>query len=68
VLVEGDGSGPIYHGVAAALSEADTQLRIFGKPAVKGRRRMAVTLARAETLDEAVAKAVRAAGKLRIEL
>lgn len=68
VLVEGDGAGPIYHGVAAALSEADTQLRIFGKPAVKGRRRMAVTLARAGTLEEAVAKAVRAAAKLRVEL
>ena len=68
VLVEGDGTGPLYHGVAAALAEPDTQLRIFGKPAVKGRRRMAVTLARADTLDEAVAKAVRAAGKLRIEL
>ncbi|WEN14423.1 formate-dependent phosphoribosylglycinamide formyltransferase [Rhodanobacter sp. AS-Z3] len=68
VLVEGDGAGPLYHGVAAALAEPDTQLRIFGKPAVKGRRRMAVTLARADTLDEAVAKSVRAAGKLRIEL
>ena len=68
VLVEGDGTGPRYHGVAAALAEPDTQLRIFGKPAVKGRRRMAVTLARAESLEAAVGKAVRAAGHLRIEL
>lgn len=68
VLVEGDGSAPRYHGVAEALAETDTQLRLFGKPAVKGRRRMAVTLARAETLEAAVGKAVRAAGKLRIEL
>ncbi|OOG48021.1 formate-dependent phosphoribosylglycinamide formyltransferase [Rhodanobacter sp. C01] len=68
VLVEGDGSGPRYHGVAEALAEPDTQLRIFGKPAVKGRRRMAVTLARADTLEASVAKAVRAAKCLRIEL
>ena len=68
VLVEGDGAAPRYHHVADALAEPDTQLRIFGKPAVKGRRRMAVTLARADTLDEAVAKAVRAAKRLRIEL
>jgi len=68
VLVEGDGTGPRYHGVAAALAEPDTQLRIFGKPAVKGRRRMAVTLARAGSLEAAVGKAVRAAGHLRIEL
>ena len=68
VLVEGDGTGPRYHGVADALAEPDTQLRIFGKPEVKGRRRMAVTLARAATLEAAIGKAVRAARKLRIEL
>ena len=68
VLVEGDGSAPRYHGVAEALAEPDTQLRIFGKPAVKGRRRMAVTLARADSTDAAVAKARRAAAQLRIEL
>jgi phosphoribosylglycinamide formyltransferase 2 len=68
VLVEGEGTAPRYHGVAEALSEPDTQLRIFGKPEVKGRRRMAVTLARAGSLEAAVGKAVRAAGRLRIEL
>ena len=68
VLVEGDGEAPRYHGVGEALVEPDTQLRIFGKPAVKGRRRMAVTLARADTPQAAVAKAVRAAKSLRIEL
>ncbi len=68
VLMEGDGSAPRYHGVAEALAEPDTQLRIFGKPAVKGRRRMAVTLARADTVQAAVAKAIRAASCVRIEL
>lgn len=67
VLVEGKGSGPCYHGVAEALIEPDTQLRLFGKPTVSGRRRMAVTLARAETLESAVAKAKRAKDQLRIE-
>ncbi|MEO8998948.1 MAG: formate-dependent phosphoribosylglycinamide formyltransferase [Rhodanobacter sp.] len=68
VLVEGDGAAPRYHGVAEALAEPDTQLRIFGKPTVSGRRRMAVTLARAESVEAAVGKAVRAATRLRIEL
>jgi phosphoribosylglycinamide formyltransferase 2 len=68
VLVEGDGAAPRYHHVADALTEPDTQLRLFGKPTVKGRRRMAVTLARADTLEAAVAKAIRAARLLRIEL
>ncbi|HZX71120.1 MAG TPA: formate-dependent phosphoribosylglycinamide formyltransferase [Rhodanobacter sp.] len=68
VLVEGDGAAPRYLNVAAALAEPDTQLRLFGKPGVSGRRRMAVTLARADTLEAAVAKAVRAKEQLRIEL
>lgn len=68
VLVEGEGRAPRYHGVAEALAEPDTQLRIFGKPEVKGRRRMAVTLARAADIAAAKAKAVHAAAALRVEL
>ncbi len=68
VLVEGEGRGPRFHGVAEALAEPDTQLRLFGKPEVKGRRRMAVTLARDADLEAAKAKAVRAAKRLRVEL
>ncbi|MGN2251016.1 formate-dependent phosphoribosylglycinamide formyltransferase [Frateuria sp. GZRe14] len=68
VLVEGEGRHPRYHGVADALAEPDTQLRIFGKPEVKGRRRMAVTLARDVDVEAARAKAVRAAGCLKVEL
>ncbi|UGB37365.1 formate-dependent phosphoribosylglycinamide formyltransferase [Frateuria soli] len=68
VLVEGEGRYPRYHGVADALAEPDTQLRIFGKPEVKGRRRMAVTLARDVDVEAARAKAVRAAGCLKVEL
>lgn len=68
VLVEGEGRHPRYHGVADALAEPDTQLRIFGKPEVKGRRRMAVTLARDVDLEAARARAVRAAGCLKVEL
>ena len=67
-LVEGEGAAPQYFGVAEALAEPDTQLRLFGKPAVKGRRRMAVTLARDESIEAAKAKAIRAAAALRVEL
>jgi len=68
VLVEGEGRAPRYDGIAEALAEADTQLRIFGKPEVKGRRRMAVTLARDNDIEAAKAKAIRAAKAIRIEL
>lgn len=67
VLAEGDSDEPRYRGVAAALAEADTMLRLFGKPQVRGRRRMAVTLARADDIGAAIAKAVRAAGCLSID-
>ncbi|MET0226675.1 MAG: formate-dependent phosphoribosylglycinamide formyltransferase [Dokdonella sp.] len=67
VLAQGEGTRPRYIGVAAALREADTMLRLFGKPEVHGRRRMAVTLARAPTIEAAVAKAVRAAAQLSID-
>lgn len=67
VLCSGDGAEPRYHGVAEALAEPDTMLRLFGKPEVRGQRRMAVTLARDADVDVAVAKAVRAASHLRVE-
>lgn len=68
VLAAGDGARPRYHGVAEALAEPDTMLRLFGKPEVRGQRRMAVTLARDADVEAAVAKAVRAASRLSIPL
>ena len=67
VLAEGVGRAPRYYGVAEALREPDTQLRIFGKPEIKGRRRMAVTLARGESVEQARVKARTAATAIRVE-
>ena len=67
VLAHGHGV-PRFGNVDAALVEPDTALRLFGKPKVEGHRRVAVTLARASTIDEARAKARRAAEALRVEL
>ena len=68
VLAEGSGNRPRYHGVAEALAQPGTMLRLFGKPEVKGKRRMAVTLARGATIEEARKKARDSAAKLRVEL
>ena len=68
VRAEGNGNRPRYHGVAEALAEPDTMLRLFGKPEVRGQRRMAVTLARAADIESAIAKACRAATLLSIEI
>ncbi len=67
VLASGDGDRPRYHGVVDALMEPDTMLRLFGKPEVRGQRRMAVTLARDVDIESAIAKAVRAAAKLSVQ-
>jgi phosphoribosylglycinamide formyltransferase 2 len=68
VVVEGDSQQLVFGGVDAALAEPDTELRLFGKPGVHGHRRMAVTLARAESIDAARARANRAAAALTISL
>jgi len=60
ILVEGNSENINFEGLEAALRETDTQLRLFGKPQVSGRRRMGVALARGETIDDALNKAKRA--------
>ena len=51
----------------AALKESDTQIRLFGKPEINGTRRLGVAVARGETLEEAKARAMRAAKAVKIE-
>ncbi len=50
------------------LAEPGVQMRIFGKPEIKGHRRMGVILATAPTLEEARAKADRAYDRLRVNV
>lgn len=64
ILVEGNSENISFDGLEAALKETDTQLRLFGKPQVSGRRRMGVTLARGETIDEALNKAKKASSSV----
>lgn len=66
VLVEGEVDAPRFTGLDAALREPDTQVRVFGKPAVSGRRRMAVTLALGDDVDDARARARRSAAQIRL--
>ena len=68
ILVEGESEAVSFGQLDAALTEPETQLRLFGKPGVAGRRRMGVALARGEDVDEARAKARRAASAVVIEL
>jgi len=66
ILAEQSGAPVHYEGVAAALTEADTQLLLFGKPEARPQRRMGVALARGSSEAEARVRADRAAGQVRV--
>jgi len=68
ILVRGKSQNITYSGLENALKEPDTQLRLFGKPEVDGERRMGVALAKAASIDEARAKANRAAASVKSTL
>jgi len=71
VVLAGEESATVsYEGLADALAlgapKMPVDLRIFAKPAALKNRRMAVALARADTVDDAVARAVAAASRLKV--
>lgn len=68
ILVEGKSSNINYSGIANALAQPDTQLRLFGKPEVNGERRMGVCLARGNSIDEAREKANKASSSVNYKL
>lgn len=68
VLVAGESRQLRYSGLEQALAQPDTQLRLFGKPEVAGRRRMGVCLARAEDVEAAKSKAIAASQAISVEL
>lgn len=57
LLVEGNSSTVRFGNLQQALAVADTDLRLFGKPEIHGKRRMGVALARAGSTEQARAKA-----------
>lgn len=67
ILVKGDSDNISFSGIEKALSQQDTQVRLFGKPEVRGERRMGVCLARATSIEEARKKANAAAGFIKWE-
>ncbi len=56
IVVEGDTNRIEMDHLEDVLSEPGVQIRIFGKPEVRGHRRMGVILASADTVDEAKAE------------
>ena len=68
VVVEGDTDKIEMDNLEEVLAEEGVQMRIFGKPEVKGHRRMAVILATDESVEAARDKAERAYNKLKVNV
>lgn len=68
VVVEGDTDKIEMDNLEAVLAEPGVQMRIFGKPEIKGHRRMGVILATDESVEAARAKAERAYEALKVNV
>ncbi len=68
IVVEGDTDKIVMDKLEKVLAEPGVQIRIFGKPEIRGHRRMGVILATADTLEEAKAKAERAYAALDVKV
>lgn len=68
LLVEGDSQAIAYGNLEQALAAPDTQLRLFGKPNVSGKRRMGVALARDTDIESAREKAKKAIASMVVDL
>jgi phosphoribosylglycinamide formyltransferase 2 len=59
ILADGDSDDIIYENIDSAIIEDFTLIRLFGKPEVRGHRRMGVGLALGNTVEDARIKAQR---------
>lgn len=68
IVVEGDTDKIEICNLEKVLEEPGVQIRIFGKPEIKGHRRMGVILATADSVEDARDKAERAYDKLEVKV
>lgn len=68
ILVSGESQNVQFGNLEKSLSIPDTQLRLFGKPAVSGSRRMGVALAMGESIEKAREMAQACASAVTVEL
>ena len=66
ILGQGTSTDIRFDGVADALSQPLTQVRLFGKPDIDGRRRLGVAITRREDIETAVKDALASAGKVKV--
>ena len=68
IVADGTSSSIAFEGVEDALTEPNTNIRLFGKPEIKGHRRLGVLLARGKDVEEAKEKVFRMREKVKVVL
>lgn len=68
IVVEGNTTEYEFQDVDKVLEEPGVQVRFFGKPEIKGHRRVGVILATDETVEKALRKVERAYSKLKVKV
>ncbi|EGX6961158.1 MULTISPECIES: formate-dependent phosphoribosylglycinamide formyltransferase [unclassified Vibrio] len=66
ILGQGTSTNIRFENLSKALAQPQTQVRLFGKPEIDGRRRLGVVLTRRKTTEEAVQDAIESASKVNI--
>ncbi len=68
IVADGNSNRVSFAGVEKALELPDTQVRLFGKPELKGHRRLGVCLARGASVEEALDKVFKMREAITVEL
>lgn len=66
VLGQGTSNNIRYEGLSEALATPQTQVRLFGKPDINGRRRLGVAITRRNTIEESIESAIDSASKVKV--
>ena len=66
ILRDGQSMNIRYAGLDEALAQPKTQVRLFGKPEIDGRRRLGVVLKREQSIEQAIETAVKTAAKIKV--
>lgn len=66
ILGQGTSEDIRFEGLELALAQSQTQVRLFGKPDIDGRRRLGVAITRRESIEQAIEDAVTSAGKVKV--
>ncbi len=67
ILPTGNSTQSQFSNLGEALAEPDTQIRLFGKPEIAGRRRMGVAIARGDDIEQAIDKANKVAAAVQVD-